>query len=189
MPPAATLATTRWGSGLWITSLLAGVAAVLMVVASQLPSSLGVPLIGGKGNFPLDGAGDEVTYCYQGVKTEASPAGHGDVKKKVNCFRVSPSTGLFTRVFDSSAVSTTKDKEERIRKGYVLPGLWDGHGHLVQYGEFLHSANLFGSTSFDEIRERLREYLDKNPGGVGGRENWYVSLCGFLSFPFAYSRF
>lgn len=66
-------------------------------------------------------------------------------------------------------------RREIRRRGYVLPGLWDGHGHLLQYGEFLHSADLFGAGSPAEVRRRLRAYLaenrDANPG-LGGSGEW-----------------
>jgi hypothetical protein len=95
--------------------------------------------------------------------------------------------GVFGRVFSSSSshsVSGLESESEspgegdgdgeqqlEIRKGYVLPGLWDGHGHLLMYGEFLHSADLFGADSPEEVRRRLRAYLAANPG-VGGKEEW-----------------
>lgn len=113
-------------------------------------------------------AENEAIYCYEGVKTEASASSQAE--SKFNCFGVSPSTGRFTRVFESSSVESSTVE---IKKGYVLPGLWDGHGHLMQYGEFLHSADLFGSRSFDEIHGRLRGYLDSNPGS-GTKDNWLV---------------
>lgn len=145
--PASTL---RWGLR---SSLLTG--AAVLVVALQLKQIPG----------HID---DETVYCYQGVKPEALPENVN--ANKYNCFGVSPSTGLFTRVFESSIAST-----ETIRKGYALPGLWDGHGHLLQYGEFLHSADLFGSDSFDAIRDRLKVHLDANPGS-GSKDNWFVSF-------------
>jgi hypothetical protein len=55
--------------------------------------------------------------------------------------------------------------------GYVIPGLWDGHGHLLQYGEFLHSVDLFGSSSIGDVRSRLRNYIDSHPG-AGTADNW-----------------
>jgi predicted amidohydrolase YtcJ len=55
--------------------------------------------------------------------------------------------------------------------GYVIPGLWDGHGHLLQYGEFLHSVDLFGSDSLDEVRRRIKVYLQDNPG-AGTSSSW-----------------
>jgi hypothetical protein len=63
------------------------------------------------------------------------------------------------------------DEQPEIRKGYVLPGLWDGHGHLLQYGEFLHSADLLGAVSPEVVRWRLWVYWAANPG-VGGNGEW-----------------
>jgi hypothetical protein len=112
------------------------------------------------------------TYCYQAVRTAAIPDSDSDGEDKVNCFTVNTTDGTFTRVFSSSHGHGANDESDlEIRPGYVLPGLWDGHGHLIQYGEFLHSADLFGAGSPGEVRRRLREYLAENPG-VGGRESW-----------------
>lgn len=97
------------------------------------------------------------TYCYEGVRT------HDEAVPSAECFSVRD--GLFSKV------SSGELTEERTREGYVIPGLWDGHGHLLQYGEFLHSVDLFGSRSFGEVRERLGAYLEGNPG-VGTREKW-----------------
>lgn len=102
------------------------------------------------------------TYCYQGVRTVAS---YSTNNQDANCFSVDED-GKFAAVFQP-----TEEDGYEIRKGYVLPGLWDGHGHLIQYGEFLHSADLFGAASMGEVRDRLAGYLERNPG-VGGKENW-----------------
>lgn len=45
------------------------------------------------------------------------------------------------------------------------------HGHLQQYGEFLHSVDLFGSSSIADVRERLASYLAKHDG-VGSKDDW-----------------
>ena len=97
------------------------------------------------------------TYCYEGVRT------HDEAVPSAECFSVRD--GLF------SGVSSGELTEERRRDGFVIPGLWDGHGHLLQYGEFLHSVDLFGSRSFGEVRERLAGYLEENPG-AGTRDVW-----------------
>lgn len=52
-----------------------------------------------------------------------------------------------------------------------MPGLWDGHGHLLQYGEFLHSADLFGCTEYTCVLDRIASYLDANPD-AGTPKNW-----------------
>lgn len=134
------------------------------------------------------------TYCYESVRTAAIVAapdgGDGGVEEEPNCFSVSPN-GRFVRVFSSRSSRPGARQQQQqqqqhddgdgggggaseayaVRPGYVLPGLWDGHAHLIPYGEFLHSVNLFGADSPEEVRRRLREYLDANPG-VGSKEEW-----------------
>lgn len=97
------------------------------------------------------------TYCYEGIRT------HDEAVPSAECFSVK--NGLF------SGVSSGEPTVGRERRGHVMPGLWDGHGHLFQYGEFLHSVDLFGSRSFEEVRQRLAEYLERNPE-AGTAEAW-----------------
>ncbi|KAI0538155.1 amidohydrolase [Xylaria digitata] len=104
---------------------------------------------------------DTETHCYQGVRT--NDAADADV----NCFSVS-STGRFTNVFSASS---DPELAKTAHPGYAMPGLWDGHGHLLQYGEFLNSVDLFGSTTMDEIRGRVSKYVDENPG-AGSAQEW-----------------
>lgn len=96
------------------------------------------------------------TYCYQGVRTL------DEDKPSANCFTVS--SGVFTNVF-------AYEKAGDGGAGYVIPGLWDGHGHLLPYGEFLHSVDLFGSSTLDDARNRIADYLDAHPG-AGRRKEW-----------------
>lgn len=164
MPSSA----VRWGARL---SLLVGGVAVVLSLQPHLFSQQ-APL-----TFDDDTAQEVRTYCYQSVRATATDA----ELNNNNCFSVSSKNGTFTRVFSSSSARGREEEggggeEEEgagyeIRKGHVLPGLWDGHGHLIQYGEFLHSADLFGADSPGEVRRRLRAYLGVNPG-VGTRESW-----------------
>lgn len=121
------------------------------------------------------------TYCYTSVLTEAGS------HKQADCFSISPD-GKFTKVFHSAEdVLIVGDNDYNddggsnlaveTKEGYVIPGIWDGHGHLIQYGEFLHSVDLFGAKSAEEVRERVRGYLkdaEKEGEGsdVGSKENW-----------------
>ncbi|KAG7152407.1 Protein LONG AFTER FAR-RED 3 like protein [Verticillium longisporum] len=134
-------AVVRWTVGL--SAAVAGVFA-FAVVRLQQPLS----------EADVDGP---QTYCYQGVRT------HDDEQPTAQCFTVED--GRFSRVFawDDASLTTTP--------GFVIPGLWDGHGHLLQYGEFLHSVDLFGASSFDDVRGRLRNYVDANPD-AGTSEEW-----------------
>ncbi|KLU92096.1 amidohydrolase [Magnaporthiopsis poae ATCC 64411] len=100
------------------------------------------------------------TFCYRdGIRT-----GSQDVHI-AQCFQVKD--GLFTEVTPSSEAV----KAAQLLPGHAIPGLWDGHGHLLQYGEFLHSVNLFGAESFDEVNRRILAYIDAHPG-AGSSNSW-----------------
>lgn len=100
------------------------------------------------------------TRCYISVKTFSARLPHAE------CFTVSK--GRFTRVFLDE---TSYDVVKAARKGHVIPGLWDGHGHLMQYGELLDSVNLFGARDMEEVRKRLVEYKGSREES-GSKEQW-----------------
>jgi hypothetical protein len=101
------------------------------------------------------------THCYQSVRT------HSELEPYVNCFSVSPS-GTFSKVFQAEPQSSLAKKAD---PGYAIPGLWDGHGHLLQYGEFLNSVDLFGSESIEDILSRVKSYLGDHPD-AGSKDEW-----------------
>lgn len=45
------------------------------------------------------------------------------------------------------------------------------HGHLAAYGEFLHSVDLFGTSSIADVHAKLADYLSQHEG-VGGDDDW-----------------
>ncbi|KXJ90915.1 amidohydrolase 3 [Microdochium bolleyi] len=107
------------------------------------------------------------THCFKSVRTNWQDL------PVANCFTVSPK-GIITSVYASdhgSSKAGSHSGSETTNEGYVIPGLWDGHGHLLQYGEFLHSVDLFGTTSLDEARARVRDYVEKNPQ-AGSKTEW-----------------
>lgn len=53
----------------------------------------------------------------------------------------------------------------------VYPGMIDGHGHLIYYGEYLESVSLFGASSMAEVQQRLVEYKTKRPE-KGSAHEW-----------------
>jgi predicted amidohydrolase YtcJ len=58
-------------------------------------------------------------------------------------------------------------------EGYVLPGIIESHGHILQYGEMLESVSLYGAQSMEEVRARVKEFLKKHGGeGYGSRVKW-----------------
>jgi len=97
------------------------------------------------------------TYCYSSITT-LSP----DTPENANCFTVARD-GTIADVF----YSATAD----VIPGSVIPGLTDGHGHLLQYGELLNSVNLFGAESLEEVRARIKEYISLHPE-AGSQEHW-----------------
>ncbi|KAL6819293.1 amidohydrolase family domain-containing protein [Trichoderma camerunense] len=140
----------RWGS---IISVIA--AAVFAYSFQQHPF-----LFTGVHNDPLP------VYCYQSVRT------HDAAHPSAECFSVED--GMFRYVWTQDSrdsLHQVKGADISVSDGYAIPGLWDGHGHLLQYGEFLHSVDLFGSKSLDEVRDRIKTYLAANPG-AGTKGQW-----------------
>ena len=58
----------------------------------------------------------------------------------------------------------TKCVVRRLRPGQTLfPGFHDAHGHILDYGWSRTVANLVGSTSVQDVIERLEEYVKSKP--------------------------
>ncbi|KAG9194047.1 hypothetical protein G6011_04082 [Alternaria panax] len=100
------------------------------------------------------------THCYKNVRTLSSKLGRAE------CFTIND--GKFSSVFVDEA---SDEVVKQARTGYVYPGLWDGHGHLIQFGESLDSVSLFGAESMDEVQKRLVEYKAARPE-KGSSEQW-----------------
>jgi hypothetical protein len=98
------------------------------------------------------------TYCYTSITSLSS-----DVPADANCMTIGRD-GTITDIFAST-------NEQNAIPGHVIPGLWDGHGHLLQYGELLNSVNLFGAASLDEVRARIKDYIALHPT-AGGEDEW-----------------
>jgi predicted amidohydrolase YtcJ len=114
--------------------------------------------------FPFSGL--EV-YCYQSVRASA----YEDEASR--CFTVT-SNGTISKVwevFDESDVP----KGVVLRKSAAIPGLWDGHGHILGFGDSLSIANLHSSASMDDVFSRLRDFRKRNPE-AGSKKDW---LRGF----------
>ncbi|KAF2759553.1 amidohydrolase [Pseudovirgaria hyperparasitica] len=98
-------------------------------------------------------------HCYTSIKTLSDDAPYA------NCFTLGRN-GEFRTVYTDPSPAP-----ETLIDGYVLPGLWDGHGHVMQYGEMLHSVDLFQAEGLQDVRLRVRAYLEMN-AGTGSREDW-----------------
>ncbi|KAF2644553.1 amidohydrolase 3 [Massarina eburnea CBS 473.64] len=146
MPPIGPL--------LLLSSLVA-----LIGVIYQNPEPLLKPIVGSIA-FKIIQQLFEETHCYVTVRTNSAALPHAE------CFSVSD--GKFKRVFLDE---TSYDIVKEARKGHVIPGLWDGHGHLMQLGELRNSVDLFGAASMDELKSRLLQYKSVHQD-VGTSEQW-----------------
>jgi hypothetical protein len=146
--------------------LVGGVAVTLgLFTWQQKPMEGSASISKPEGHAPTQ----EETFCYEGVRTQDAEL------PRAKCFKVSG--GVFTQVMGDAVNGTVET-----RRGYAIPGLWDGHGHLMQYGDFLNGVDLFGSRTLDEVNERILSYLDSNPS-VGTVDNW-VRGTGWDQTPF-----
>lgn len=128
----------------------------LPVLLAALVYQLGLPAFV---EHRLPWTSNSTTHCYKAVRTLSS------ILAQAHCFTVS--SGHFSRVFVDDAPAEAKDA----RTGYVYPGLWDGHGHLKQYGESLDSVSLFGASSMDQVQKRLLDYKTDRPE-KGASDEW-----------------
>ena len=66
----------------------------------------------------------------------------------------------------------------------VYPGFIDAHSHFVEYGQSLFTASLFGSTSFEEVVQRAKDFAAQHPGQgwILGR-GWDQNKFPGKSFP------
>ncbi|HWB94423.1 MAG TPA: amidohydrolase [Puia sp.] len=69
-------------------------------------------------------------------------------------------TGTDAAILDGYAAKDTVDVSGK----FVYPGFIDAHGHFVEYGESLFMADLFGSTSTEEMVHRVKTFADAHPG-------------------------
>ncbi|RPA88268.1 hypothetical protein BJ508DRAFT_410130 [Ascobolus immersus RN42] len=141
-------------------------------------------------------------YCYSGVTTLSDDI--TSAATKPHCFRVAPD-GTFLGVGDAipgipgfldttlnlfglGGLGTTANvksvggerSDGRKAGRWVLPGLHDGHGHILMLGQALNSVDLVGSKSVEEVRGRIkswvrgREYSEGTGAGGhwGSKERW-----------------
>lgn len=94
-------------------------------------------------SIPVPGT---TTQCYQHVQTGS--IAYTSTSSHPTCIRTSE--GRIREIFDS-------DKRKRLEgHRYAFPGFWDGHGHVLGYGEMLRSVNLYGAESIDGTHTILK---------------------------------
>jgi predicted amidohydrolase YtcJ len=70
----------------------------------------------------------------------------------------------------------------------VLPGLIDCHIHLFDLAFSEDGVNLFGSSSIEEIKERIRKYLASEPRRFSRKDRWVIGR-GWEQDKFSERRF
>ncbi|KAG6012407.1 hypothetical protein E4U43_007806 [Claviceps pusilla] len=171
----------RWASFL---SISLAVAVAFALAAYPEPRSFAASSSSSSSHFRS--VANASTYCYRGIRT------HDQDNPAAQCFTVVD--GTFARVwtdlhieetlesssaFSSSSSSFRNDSAGKtdLLDGYVIPGLWDGHGHLMAWGEFLHSVDLFNVNTISKVRDRLKAYLRANP--ASGTKTFWLRGTGW----------
>ena len=70
------------------------------------------------------------------------------------------------RVVDLAPTVTPDPHDSEVHDGegrWIIPGLWDHHVHLAQWADTLSRLDLSGTTSPDEVTDRIRRHLDTLP--------------------------
>jgi predicted amidohydrolase YtcJ len=88
-------------------------------------------------------------------------------------------------------VGATKDlqikyegKDELNADGkYIFPGLIDAHAHFLGYGLGLQDADLVGTTSWDNILEKLKTFAAENKEGWIVGRGWDQNDWAVKEFP------
>ena len=95
-------------------------------------------------------------------------------------------------------VGTTKALTDKYESGnkvdangkFIYPGFIDAHAHFYRYGLGLQTADLVGTTSWEEILQRLQTFISQNasdsPAWLIGR-GWDQNDWQVKEFPSAYT--
>ena len=86
------------------------------------------------------------------------------------------STSAITEKYSSNNKVDAKGK-------FVYPGFIDAHAHFFGYGNSLQTTNLVGTTSWEEILERLKNFAKENPDGWLLGRGWDQNDWQVKEFP------
>lgn len=78
--------------------------------------------------------------------------------------------GRIVAVGNSKDLQNQFDAKEKIdaQGKYIFPGLMDAHSHFLDYGLGLNQADLVGTTSWDDVLDRVKKFSNEN------KEGWIV---------------
>lgn len=66
---------------------------------------------------------------------------------------------------------------------FLFPGLIDAHAHFLQYGQYLNTANLVGTNSWDEAIEKVKAFAAENKEGWIQGNGWDQNDWDVKNFP------
>ena len=130
----------------------------------------------------------------------ASPAWSTTVVNNVNGIQVGPDgklqhfsgivigdDGKVMQVIPAGVMMKIADVDETIDGGgrTLLPGLIDAHGHVFGLGFAALTLDLVGTSSLQELQQRLATYAGANPQGWIVGRGWNQELWPDKSFPSA----
>ena len=70
-----------------------------------------------------------------------------------------------------------------LQGGVLMPGLMDGHAHLLGYANGLLEANLFGTASWEEVVERVQQHQESWPSEWAVGRGWDQNDWSSQAFP------
>ena len=85
--------------------------------------------------------------------------------------------GKFIAVGTNDAIMNTYEATETVDASgqFVYPGFIDSHCHFYEFGRGTQQADLTGTTSFEDVLERLEYFYDRNPVSVDTTgEKWLI---------------
>lgn len=105
-------------------------------------------------------------YCYGSITTLDSTSR----EFTPGCLSVN-SDGTFNSPFSATEPQILRRGWPVNLSKHVIPGLWDGHAHLFQYGEMLGTVKVYNTHSIPEILEQICDYHMQHPTS-GTKGNW-----------------
>ncbi|MGZ5287590.1 MAG: amidohydrolase family protein, partial [Flavisolibacter sp.] len=93
--------------------------------------------------------------------------------------------GRIVEVGSTSSITAqyTSDHSIDVQGRIIYPGFIDAHAHFYRYGLGLQTADLFGTTSWDEILDRLEKFSISNTNGWIIGRGWDQNDWAIKEFP------
>jgi len=102
---------------------------------------------------------------------------------KAEAFAVKDGKFVAVGLTDSIQAKYNAKETVDLKGKTVLPGLIDAHCHFYRFGESLQNADLVGTTSYQEILERLVAFHEKKPSAFIFGRGWDQNDWAVKDFP------